>query len=326
MGYGDYSHEAHEALIRGRAALPRQQVFQQTSCHALMNPKGVRYRESRDSAEHPNSLPIAFALDVTGSMGDIPDLLARRELPKFMKLLMDCQVQDPQLLFLAVGDATCDQASLQVGQFESRADLMDQWLTWTFLEGGGGGQNTESYELALYFLAEHTDTDAFFKRKTRGYVFMTGDELPYPAVSRHQVEALIGDQLDEDIPTETVVAAVAETYRPFFLIPDLERRKRCEARWRELLGDHVVCMENPADTCPVSAGIVALTEGAVTDLDALAKRLEAAGTPRDRLGAVVRALMPYAGTLDREGGTQPKLGHAALGGDGPSFWKRLFKR
>lgn len=40
---------------------------------------------------------------------------------------------------------------------------------------------------------------------------MTGDENPYPAVSRHQIEALVGEKLDEDIPLEEVIAAAAET-------------------------------------------------------------------------------------------------------------------
>ena len=102
MGYGDYSHEAHEAITRGRAHVPRQELFKQRECHPLMNPRGVRVRESRDSEEHPNSLGIAFALDVTGSMGHIPDELARRELPRFMKILGECGVADPQVLFMAV--------------------------------------------------------------------------------------------------------------------------------------------------------------------------------------------------------------------------------
>src|SRR5262249_16946085 len=150
-------------------------------------------RESRDSPTHPLSVAIAFALDVTGSMGEIPELLARRELPTFMKALLDGGVRDPQVLFLAIGDANTDRASLQVGQFESSEREMDQWLTWTYLEGGGGGQGKESYELGLYFLARHTDIDCARKRRKRGYVFMTGDENYYPLVSRLQVEKLIGD-------------------------------------------------------------------------------------------------------------------------------------
>ncbi len=301
MGHGNYSHEAHEALTRARADLPVQQVFQQTACHPLMNPKGLRVRESRDSAEHPNSLAIVFALDVTGSMGKIPEELARQELPKFMKLIVDCKVPDPQVLFMAVGDATSDRAPLQVGQFETTAELMDQWLTYSFIERGGGGQNCESYELALYLLAEHTDLDCFVKRQKRGYLFMTGDELPYPAVSRHQVESLVGDRLDEDVPLDAVVAAVQETYHPFFLIPDRQRRQRCEGAWRKVLGDHVICMEAPRDTCYTAAGLLALTEGVAKDLDALGGLLSAAGLSRERVGSVLRALTPYAESLDRSG-------------------------
>src|SRR4051812_8990693 len=115
MGYGNYSHDAHQALLKGRASQPAQQVFRQQQCHPLMNPKGVRVRECRDSAEHPNSTAVVFALDVTGSMGAIPKLLASEQLPKFMKLLTDCRVPDPQLLFMAVGDAISDSAPLQVG-------------------------------------------------------------------------------------------------------------------------------------------------------------------------------------------------------------------
>jgi len=323
MGHGNYSHAAHEALLKGRTNVPREQVFKQSQCHALMNPKGVKARESRDSADHPNTLPIVFALDVTGSMGKIPEALARNELPHFMKLLSDTGVADPQLLFMAVGDATCDAAALQVGQFESTAELMDQWLTWSFLEGGGGGQNKESYELALYFLAEHTDTDAWVKRKKRGYLLMTGDELPYPAVSKHQVEALIGDALDEDIPTEAVVAALQEKFEPFFLIPDLSRKERCERRWRDLLGDHVICLEQAADTCWAAAGLVALTEHSVADLPAFAERLLELGVERVRVGALVRALAPYAASIGRAGAADPAHEAAAKPAQTPSLWKRL---
>jgi hypothetical protein len=324
MGYGNYSHAAHQALAQGRAALPTQQVFQQTACHPLMNPKDVRARESRDSADHPSSIGIVFALDVTGSMGEIPEQLARQELPRFMRVLMDCKVPDPQLLFMAVGDANSDTAPLQVGQFESTAELMDRWLTWSFLEGRGGGQDHESYELALYFLAEHTDMDCWVKRRKRGYLFMTGDELPYPAVSRHQVEALIGDRLDEDVPVAAAVAAVEETFHPFFLIPDPKRRARCERPWRDLLGDHVVAMESPADTCFVAAGLVALTERLVPDLDGVAGIVEAAGASRDRVGAVVRALTPYAATLGADAVPPHRAEAAPLPAeDGASLWQRI---
>lgn len=324
MGYGSYSHSAHQALTSNRAALSRNEVFAQRGCHAMMDPKGLTVRESRDSAEHPNSLGVVFALDVTGSMGNIPELLARQELPTFMKLLTDCHIPDPQVMFMAIGDANSDGAPLQVGQFETTAELMDQWLTWSYLEGGGGGTGSESYELAFYVLAQHTDMDCWVKRKKRGYLFMTGDELPYPDVSRHQIEALIGEKLDEDIPLEEVVAAAAETYHLFFLIPDLQRRQRCEARWRQVLGDHVICMESHEDTCAVAAAIVGLTEGALPNIDAVADVLKANGTARDRIAATIRALQPYADLLDPNAPQRIHTHGSSQSFPRPKWWKRLF--
>jgi hypothetical protein len=317
MGYGNYSYTAHASLTASRAHQAGHEVFSQTQCHVLMNPKGLKVRECRDSPDHPESLGIAFALDVTGSMGDIPQLLAKQELPNFMKLLTGCGVAHPQLMFMAIGDATSDQAALQVGQFESTAELMDQWLTWTYLEGGGGGSGEESYELAFYLAAQHTDMDNWVKRKKKGYLFLTGDELPYPSVSRHQIEALVGEKLDEDIPIEEVIAAAAETYHVFFLIPDQARRQRCEARWRELLGDHTICMESPADACSVAAAIVGMTEKLIPDVDSLASILKQNGLSRDHVGSTIRAIEPYAALLH----LPPR---SFLSSTTSTWWKKLF--
>jgi len=313
MGYGNYSQAAHEALTRVRGQLSAQEVFKQRECHPLMNPKGVRVRESRDSADHPQSLGVVFALDVTGSMGQIPHLLATQQLPKFMKVLGDCEVRDPQILFLAVGDANSDRAPLQVGQFETTAELMDQWLTWSFLEGGGGGHGKESYELALYFLAQHTEMDCMVKRRKRGYLFMTGDELPYPALSRHIVDTVIGDRLDEDLKVEEIVAELQKSYVPFFIIPDRSRVQKIERTWRDLLGDHVLCIDDPADICYVTAGAMLLFEGRAKDVGGVVGILKGASLPAEREGSVQRALAPFADSL--LSGGRPAAAPSGSGGD-----------
>ncbi|MFY1825642.1 VWA domain-containing protein [Myxococcus fulvus] len=307
MGYGSYSSQAHEALIQARGSLPRQVLFRQERCHPLMDPRGVNWRESRDSEVHPSSLGIVFALDVTGSMGEIPELMARRGLPLFMRALLDAGVTDSQVLFMAVGDANSDRAPLQVGQFESNERQMDQWLTSTCLEGGGGTPGHESYELAMYFAARHTDLDCFRKRNRRGYFFMTGDERPYPFVSHTQVASLMGDGLEKDLPVQQVVDELQRAFEPFFLIPDVARRRSCERYWRELLGDRVICLEAPGDCVDATSSLVGLCEGAIADIDALARHLEREGRDRDRRGAIIRALTPFAATLGRDGTPRPRL-------------------
>ncbi|MCP3097469.1 VWA domain-containing protein [Myxococcus sp. K15C18031901] len=294
MGYGSYSYAAHEAMTKARSELPPQEVFLQQALHPRMNPYRVKFRESRDSDVHPQSLAVVMALDVTGSMGNIPEILARQTFPSFMKDLMEAGIPDPQVLFMAVGDAVNDDAPLQVGQFESSEQQMDQWLTWMFLERGGGGNDFESYELGMYFAARHTAMDCFEKRGKKGYFFMTGDEPADDEVSRTHVANLIGDDLDASIGLTDAIDELSRTFHPFFLIPDQRRRSRCEGFWRVFMDDRVICMDQPEDTCAVASALVALTERAVPHTDAVARRLRDSGMAPDRVKGIIRAITPWA--------------------------------
>src|SRR5688572_16513903 len=128
--------------------------------HQTLDPIGLLTRESRDSDEHPDSNAIIISLDVTGSMDRVVRGI-HSNLPKLHELLIGHNyIPHPQIMFAAVGDATCDRVPLQVGQFESD-NRMDQNLENMILEGGGGGQKTESYELMLYTAARHTAIDCW---------------------------------------------------------------------------------------------------------------------------------------------------------------------
>ncbi len=289
MGGGNYSYEAHKAITEQRSSLPVQQVFKQQKCHPLMNPHGVKFRECRDGADHPSSLGIVFALDVSGSMGQIPEQIARKELPGFMKTLLDTGVKDPQVLFCALSDVASNEAPLQVGQFESTAELMDQWLTWCWLEGGGRTPY-ESYELAMYFFARHTAMDCWEKRKKKGYLFITGDEPSYDAVKKEEVEGIIGDKIPENVPLKKIVEELGRTFNSYLLIPDPGRAKNVGKFWTDLFGSRTITMQSPADTCAVAAGLVALGERVVPDVPALARRMIDNGLAKARVDAVVKAL------------------------------------
>ena len=117
--------------------------------HELLDPKGVTVRESRDSDNHPNSNAIIVGLDVTGSMGRVVKAI-HAKLPLLMGILTRKNyIPDPQIMFAAVGDATCDRIPLQVGQFESGAE-MEGDLGRVVIEGGGGGQTTMSAFMRNY--------------------------------------------------------------------------------------------------------------------------------------------------------------------------------
>ena len=311
MGGGAYDYEAHKELTTSRATLPVEEVFRRRNLDPKMNPFGVQFRESRDSAAHPDSIGIIFALDETGSMGNIPPDLAQRELPSFMQLVLDGNfVKDPQVLFGGIGDALMgEEAPCQVGQFESEAGLMDQWLTALYLERLGGGNIGESYDLFLYWAARHTSMDCFEKRGRKGYLFVTGDEPIFSTVSAAAVKRYIGDEIARDIPIKEIIAEVSKTFHVFYLIPDRQRAGSCERPWKNVLGDRVITMETYKDTCAVAATLIGITEGTVT-LDELPAKLTSLGKG-DQANSVFRAVEAYAASIGKGGESRPVEGDDA---------------
>ena len=306
------------AATAARSALAAKDIFAENGCHPDMNPLGLDRRESRDSEAHPDSVGIVFALDVSGSMGEIPELLARRTLPTFMAAVLEV-LADPQLMFLAFGNAGADRSPLQVGQFESDAEAMDRFLAATHLEGGGGGLG-ESYDLAMLVGARHTSMDCLETRGRKGYFFMTGDEVPFTAVDHTVANRVLGSALAANIPIHTIAAELLESFHVFFLIPDPAREAPFGTgdTWRTLLGARTVVLAAPEDMAVVCALLVAVTEGSLRDIDGIRARLESSATlgrQGEAAERVLRAVTPYLeaftrGTLGPPAvlGTQPDPG------------------
>jgi hypothetical protein len=272
MGSGIWSTDVYDAADRYRRATGASAFAYSDSgartVHEALNPHGVAMRESRDSDEHPEAVAIAVLFDVTGSMGSVPRVL-QRKLPQLLGLLLrKGYVRDPQILFGAIGDATCDQVPLQIGQFESDNRLDDD-LGRFVLEGGGGGQMTESYELAMYFMARHTSIDCYEKRGKRGYLFIIGDEQAYPRVRPAEVQAVIGDKLDEPISLRAMVDEVRRTYDTYYLLPAGSAYAGNTAIldfWHDLLGQNVIALDDLDAVCETIALTVGLGEDTI-DLD-----------------------------------------------------------
>ncbi len=260
--------------------------------HPKMNPRGVKVRESRDSAAHPQSHAVAVLFDVTGSMQDVPRIL-QANLPKLMGLLIRRGYLDhPQILIGAIGDATCDAAPLQIGQFESGIEIEED-LGKLYLEGGGGGHITESYELALYFMARHTAIDCHGKRGQRGYLFVIGDEVPYSLVKRKEVAHWIGDSMQANLPVEAVIAELERTYDVYSVLPKMTHHwdnPVVHRRWVDLLGQKALRLEDPAAICELIASTIGVAEGKV-DLEHLADDLQGAGSSAAAAQAVRNCLV-----------------------------------
>jgi len=233
-----------------------REVFSRRDIHNDMNPFGVKIREARDSEEHPESRAIIIALDVTGSMEDVPHHLIGEGFPNIMGTILQAGVKDPQVLFMGIGDHECDQAPLQIGQFESSDELMNHWLTQVYLEGGGGGNAGESYLLAWYFAAMHTEIDCWEKRKQKGILFTIGDEPPLMNIPGSALKGIMGEGQYGNYRGSDLLEKVREHYNVYHIhIQETYRGRREDSKnaWGQLLGENLLVAQNHTEVPKIIA-------------------------------------------------------------------------
>lgn len=261
MGYASYSTDQRQfrAQSLNYATKDINDIFEQNKVariHESMNPLNV-IRECRDSAAHPLTVPIIYSLDVTGSMGRIPHYLVKDGLPHLMDGIIKGGVPDASLMFMAVGDTNCDSTPLQVGQFESGDAELDQWLTRTYLEGNGGGNGGESYSLAWYFASKHTVTDAWEKRKQKGFLFTTGDEPCHKSLPKAAITKLMGDSPEINFTDKELLAEAQKQWNVYHLhIMQGTAGNSSLHYWRELLGDNCIVVSDYTQSSKIITDIV----------------------------------------------------------------------
>ena len=256
MGSGSYSYAdaTYRSTSKGYATKSTYEIFKGQSINSAMNPYGVQLRESRDSEEHPNSLAIVIALDVTGSMGSVPHFLVKEGLPEIMDGIIKGGISDPQVLFLGIGDHECDDAPLQVGQFESSDELLDKWLTDIYLEGGGGGNAGESYLLAWYFAGYRTAIDCLEKRGKKGFLFTIGDEPVLSNLPKRAVQKIMGDGQYENFTAAQLYEKASEMYHVYHIHireTGSGSRQIVMDGWEQLLGDKLLIAERRTDVADI---------------------------------------------------------------------------
>ncbi len=261
MGGGSYSLSSRSTRSEklGYDKLSARAIFTSRDMNSEMNPNGITLRESRDSAEHPNSIPIVLSLDVTGSMGSIPHFLVKEGLPEMMDQIIKGGIPDPQVLFLGIGDHTYDRAPLQVGQFESSDALLDHWLTKLFIEGGGGANDGESYHLAWFFASRYVEADHFEKRGKKGILFTIGDEPVLKEIAARYQEALMGDGEYANKTSAELLEKAQEKYEVFhlhLLQGANGNNQRVKDGWKQLLGDNCIFVQRREEIAQVIADTV----------------------------------------------------------------------
>jgi hypothetical protein len=273
-------------------------------------------REARDNPDSPTSVPIGVLVDVTGSMSTLPELIIA-ELHKAVAAIKDKGVVEfPQILFGAIGDATSDEVPVQLGEFEASDELTEQHLSNIYLEGRGGGQNMESYELFLWMFANRIYTDAYEKRGEKGYLFIIGDEAPYKTVRNDLLRRYLGCYIDgrsieeisveeqseanklKNLSLEEIAEAVQQKWNVFCLRPAGSSNfndDSVQKAWTDILPEErVLKVKDWKEIVPYIAATISVMAG--MSLSDVVASLKDSGFDDATIGSLTNSLVPLEKT------------------------------
>jgi len=266
MGSGRFDARAYAAYASTTVGKSTDEIYTSRNMSPTLDPKGVKVRESRDSPDNPASTPLIVAIDVTGSMGMIADVIARQGLGTLFTSILDRKpISDPHVMFMAVGDANCDSAPLQVSQFEADKRIIEQ-LTQIYLEHGGGGNDSESYSFPWYFAAFHTVHDSMEKRGKKGYLFTVGDECAPAPLTKAQIKQFTGATLEANLSSADMLEMAKRSYHVFHIIVEegsfaRSHLDRVVGSWTTLMGQNVIRLKDHTKLAETIVSAIEVTEG-----------------------------------------------------------------
>lgn len=221
MGGGTWttkSFNSYTCSVRGMSAddfttmdtrtFNTQDIYRATSIDAALNPMNIM-RECVDSEEHPNTIPVILALDVTGSMGTSSVAVAQKLNEIMTNIYNSNNIKDVEFCIMAIGDCAYDSAPIQMSQFESDIRIAEQ-LDKVWFEGHGGGNDFESYTAAWYMGLNHCKLDCWNRGK-KGIIITLGDEMPNPYLPI-RMDKFTGDKNQANIETKDLLPAVREKF------------------------------------------------------------------------------------------------------------------
>lgn len=252
---------------------------------SLLNPKN---KILRSKSKHP----IIIMLDVTGSNINFARIVYDKMPMLYTQIEEKKYFDDFEISVCAVGDATSDKYPLQIADFAKGIEI-DTWMEKLVLEGNGGGQEKESYQLAAHYLAKKTE----FGPNSKPIVFFIGDEEPYPEVSKDEAKEF-------EIPYSEPTNGFSELRRVvndnvyMFLnkYSGSEYRPGFVKTWSKLLApEHVIKIEEEKAIVDQMLGTIAIIAG--KNLQTYALDMKNRGQSQKRIEEVTKLLSNLATAL-----------------------------
>lgn len=245
--------------------------------------------------------PIVIMLDVTGSNTDFAKIVYDKMPMFYGQIEQKGYLKDFDISVCAIGDAYSDDYPLQIADF-SKGTEIDDWLKKLVLEGRGGGQRCETYELGAYYLVHNFD----FEKGAQPIVFFLGDESPYSNVSASQIKQYIDSGFkDSDIDLKTtsvfkeLLRKIPNTY--VFLNPYNGYYKDDDIRnmWKSLFEnkEQVILMQKDNEKAIVDLMLGVISMVGEKDLEDYKVDMLDRGQTHDRIASVDKMLSGLSKSL-----------------------------
>ena len=215
------------------------QSFEARKIDPSLDPRLFTVRECANSEEHPNTIPVILALDVTGSMG--PSCKETAEALGVIVTNLLKKYRDIEFSIMGIGDLAYDTAPIQMSQFESDVRIAES-MDKIYLEKGGGGNNYESYTAAWYMGLYKTKLDCYDKQHRKGIIITMGDEPMNPYLPAYQLSMAIKGSVQGDIETSELYEQASKKFDIFHIAVDdpqncfLAYKEEIENSFGKLLG------------------------------------------------------------------------------------------
>jgi hypothetical protein len=246
--------------------------------------------------------PIGFGFDETGSMGDLPMII--RDKYALVAGQVDALglVKDPVMSVCGIGDAeNNERAPVQIGDFLTLREVGDGFKR-ICLEGKGGGNYKESYDLWMYYFAYMCE----MPNAETPFLILTGDEGIRETLPQNRLKQLFGSKRKHK--TVSLERVMSDLERKFmgniFLIRRFYSANYEEDvmnQWVRLLGrGRIAMLERSTDgdksIGDVTVGLLALATGRMTLDEYCVSMIKAREEPQTkaRIARVRKTLKPIA--------------------------------
>lgn len=276
MGSGNfdvakYKVQAEEAKVKKNSG------FTAVSMCDEFNPSNVSMRFSKRGPfnEFRDVITVLIGLDVTGSMDIIPKSLLEGKLGSLMldlKKTFGKPNENLQLSFAGIGDAKSDEAPLQVTHFESDNRFAQQ-LQKIWLEGHGGANGAESYNLLWWYAANKTHLNYVKQDGRKGILITIGDDNVHPGLTAGEIQMWLDPKYDGgDISNKVLLKAAQEQYDVYHIVitdghaygydylkkaeKTKEQKISEDKQWKDLLGLNNVIQAKSAGVADAISEII----------------------------------------------------------------------